>query len=210
VDQLAHAVTGSAALNRDVVLRWTVDAERPEAALHVADGHALITLEPPEMPPRDQVVPREFIWVIDQSCSMSGEPIGLVREAMRSAVGMLDERDSVRVVRFNDTVVGRSRSRPVTPGVRRDVQRTIGRGDGAWSVEVEPRQAASDRAIPSTWARTKIGSLERDQAWGEVPELADAILETSLGYGGSLPIHGVSGRGSARSCPEAVHPVDPA
>ena len=37
------------------------------------DGHVMVTLDPPEAPPRDHIVPRELIWVIDQSW-LDGRP----------------------------------------------------------------------------------------------------------------------------------------
>jgi Ca-activated chloride channel family protein len=117
ISQGARAVSGRVPLDRDYVLKWSVSAERPLASLHVQDGHALLTMEPPAAPPRQHIVARELIWVIDQSCSMSGEPIELVRRAMLEALEHVDERDSLRILRFGDKVAGDKHSQPATPEV---------------------------------------------------------------------------------------------
>ena len=39
-----------------------------------------------------------------------------------------------------------------------------------------------DTAIGATWARQKIGSLERQQRWGEIPDIKEAITNTALEY----------------------------
>jgi Ca-activated chloride channel family protein len=333
----ARAVTGRVRLDRDYVLRWSVSAERPLATLHVQEGHALLTMEPPAAPPRQHVVARELIFVIDQSCSMAGQPIELVRQAMLEALEHVDARDSLRILRFNDKLAGDKRSQPATPQVlhrarqqiraldtsggtymlegvlealdtkpdpvrernvifltdaligedkpvlraiadrvgkarlfafgvgespnrwlleemasfgggrtswlregeppEEAVQRFVdtisepvlsdievdwgdwvveqpwprrlpalyagqpltitarvlqpgssevvirGRlGDGRYETRLSSLDAGTGRAIPSTWARSKIAQLERDLLWGEVPEPRDEIVQTSLAY----------------------------
>jgi len=338
VADLGRAVTGSVAMDRDFVLQWTVSQERPQAALLVQDGHAILTLEPPESPPREHVVPRELIWVIDTSCSMGGRSMRVARKAMHRAIDHMGHKDSIRILRFSNRVWGDTKAHAVnpvrkarahaqvsrmyagggtylldgvltaldTPRGRKDRERYVifltdagignetdvlaaiadnvgdaklfafgigttpnrwlldemarfgggkttwlrseestrdevdrfietidkpvlsdiaidwgdwevesvwprrlptlfagqpllvstrvlregttpvvvrGRlGDGVFEQVVEPRHMEPGRAIPSTWARQKIANLERDQVWGEVPELADDILETSIDY----------------------------
>jgi Ca-activated chloride channel homolog len=332
-----RAVSGRVPMDRDFVLEWRVDGARPQAAMHVQEGHALIHLESPVAPPRAAVVPREFIWVVDQSGSMSGQPIEMVRETMLAALDLMDPRDSVRVLRFSNGVRGQAKSRPATlewlSDARQQIQamragggtymldgvlqalkaeqdperertvifltdgligtetrvlsairdqvgsaRLFGFGIGSspnrwlldemarfgggtttwvrhfddpgaevarfvdtldrplltditvdwgdWEVEgvwperipalfagqpmslvarvlqegsgpvvvrgrlgdspfeatIEPRFSDPGRAVPSTWARTAIRHLEAEQLWGEVPELAATILDTSLEY----------------------------
>lgn len=102
--------TGAAVLaedlpaTRDFSLRWVVDAPEPRAAAMVSGEHLLLTFEPPEAPAREDVVPREIVWVVDTSCSMSGEPLDLAKRAMESAFAGMDARDSFLVLDFNDTV----------------------------------------------------------------------------------------------------------
>ena len=333
----ARGITAEVPMDRDFALRWSVSTERPTAAAWVQSDHAILTLEPPESPPREHIVPRELIWVIDKSCSMSGQPIEMARQAMLEALRHVDGRDSLRILRFSNTVVGDKRSRAasstVLAGARmqirgmsasggayllegvsvaldtrpdptreryvmfltdggigndREVLATIadkvgnarlfafgvgpasnrwlldemsrfgggkttwirhgedpkeavqrfvdtidkpvltdieidwgdwqaqdvwpkrfpalyagqplmisariveegttpivvrGRlGDGVYEQIIDPTLLEEGRALPSTWARQKIANLERDQVWGDVPELADDILETSLDY----------------------------
>jgi Ca-activated chloride channel homolog len=118
-------VTARAPLDRDFVLRWEVAAERPDASLIVQEGHLAMTFEPPAAPAPADLVPRELIWVIDQSCSMSGAPIELVRRAMLRALDHVGPRDSLRILRFSDRVEGDARSRPATPEVLEEARQQI-------------------------------------------------------------------------------------
>lgn len=104
-------------LDRDFVLRWDVEADRPQAGVIVQDGYLLLTFEPPDAPPRDQVVPRELVWVLDQSGSMNGEPITIVKQAMQRALDFVDERDRIRILSFADEVRGDDRSLIAKPNV---------------------------------------------------------------------------------------------
>jgi len=124
-EDLALALVDDVPLDRDVVLRWAVAQDRPIAAMHTMDDHAVLTLEPPQAPPREQVVPRELVWVIDQSCSMSGQPIELVRAAMLEALQHTDARDSLRILQFSNEVTGDAAARPITPDVLRDAKARI-------------------------------------------------------------------------------------
>lgn len=332
-----RVLSGNVDMDEDLAIHWSVHKSRPTAAAWVQDGHAILTLEPPLSPPRSQIVPREMIWVIDQSGSMGGRPIQMVREAMLEALEHTDERDSIRILRYANRVLGDPRSRPISKSVLAQSRRTIqnlsagggtymlngvqvaldtyadpereryvmfltdgaigndttvlatirdrvgdarlfgfgvgpapnrwlldemarfgggkttwirdgedpeeairrfidtidkpvltdisvdwadwevdetwprrlpalyagqpllisarvthqgqlpitirGRlGDGVYERTIKPHELGPGRAIPSTWARQKIRHLEDDLLWGEVPEIADEILATSLEY----------------------------
>ena len=123
--ELALALADDVPVDRDFVLRWMVAQDRPVAAMHTMDAHAILTLEPPEAPQLEHVVPRELVWVIDQSCSMGGQPIELVRAAMQRALDHANPRDSLRILEFNDQVTGDAAARPLTPDVLRDARQRI-------------------------------------------------------------------------------------
>ncbi len=90
--------------NKDFVLRWAVDADEPLAAAIRQGEHIVVSMEPPLSPPREDVVARELIWVVDTSCSMSGTPLDLAKRAMSQAFDSMDARDSFLVLDFNDQV----------------------------------------------------------------------------------------------------------
>jgi len=90
--------------NKDFVLRWVVDADEPVAAAIRQGEHIVVAMEPPLAPPREDIVARELIWVVDTSCSMSGVPLGMAKRAMTQAFDSMDARDSFLVLDFNDSV----------------------------------------------------------------------------------------------------------
>lgn len=89
--------------NRDVVLRWWTDPEQPEAAFLTDGEHAIVTFEGPIDPAREAEVPRELLWVVDRSCSMRGQPIQIVKDAMNGAIDGMDARDAFGIIAFSNT-----------------------------------------------------------------------------------------------------------
>ncbi|HEX8719262.1 MAG TPA: VIT domain-containing protein, partial [Pyrinomonadaceae bacterium] len=105
--------------NRDFVLRYGVAGGRVEDALltHAsARGRffALI-LQPPDRVAPAEVVPKELVFVLDTSGSMSGFPIEKAKETMRLALGGLNPQDTFNLITFaGDTAVLFPRPVPAT------------------------------------------------------------------------------------------------
>lgn len=93
---------------QDFVLYWRPRAgSAPRAAFFTekgsgADQHALLMVMPPQQKAVVLPPPRELIYVIDTSGSMSGPPLAQAREALRKAVSRLTPRDSFNIIEFND------------------------------------------------------------------------------------------------------------
>lgn len=101
---------------RDFVLRWATGVDAPRSTALRQGSHVLVHFEPPEAPPRDDVVPRELIWVLDTSCSQSGVPLEMSKEAMARAFEGMDARDSFLVLNFSDTASAMAEAPlPATP-----------------------------------------------------------------------------------------------
>ncbi len=100
------------AADKDFVLRWTPDADQPASSAIRQGGHVLLNVIPPRLPARNDVVPREIIWVVDTSCSMNGAPLDMAKDAMKQAFEIMDARDSFWVLNFSDAVSTLS-SRPL-------------------------------------------------------------------------------------------------
>jgi Ca-activated chloride channel family protein len=117
-----HAVVrlaaGATIPNKDLVLRWRLAGDATRATVlshHVADGGYLsLVLLPPAATERDQTGV-ELVFVVDTSGSMQGEPLDLVKQAMRYALGRLRPADSFRIINFSDEVGGMPAPLPVTP-----------------------------------------------------------------------------------------------
>jgi Ca-activated chloride channel family protein len=92
-DTAARARPAGPAGNRDFVLRYRLADEAIETGLIVDDegggGTFAVMLEPPPRPRPDQVTPREYIFVMDVSGSMSGFPIEVAKALMRELLAGL-------------------------------------------------------------------------------------------------------------------------
>lgn len=92
--------------NRDLVMRWRVDAETPQTQLMVhraedGDGgfFTLIVL-PPALDLDAAVGRRELIFVVDVSGSMNGVPLSMAKDAMRGLLAGTRPVDTFNVVTF--------------------------------------------------------------------------------------------------------------
>ncbi len=94
--------------NKDFVLRYQVASDAPrlamvaEAAGEGPGGYFSLAFEPPERPDPGVITPKELVFVIDTSASMSGEPMGLVKKALRYALKHLGPDDTFQILRFSD------------------------------------------------------------------------------------------------------------
>ena len=92
--------------NRDFVLEYKVaQGSEPKAALFSAkkggdDYFMLMAVPPVEL--QDQNLPKEMIYVIDISGSMSGESIRQAKSALLKAISSLNAGDMFNIIHFND------------------------------------------------------------------------------------------------------------
>jgi len=97
--------------NKDFVLRYHVVGKKPEMALlahtgNAADaqrlgrGYFLLMIQPKEDERLTKSPPREIVFLLDVSGSMSGEPTEKVKEAMREMLKLCREIDTVQVITF--------------------------------------------------------------------------------------------------------------
>ena len=105
--QLRVALTAAETLpNRDFVLRYAAAGPRPRATMFVGkrgpdgSGHFAFVLQPPRLDVDGLVGRREFIFVVDRSGSMSGEPLALAKDVVRDALGHLRPVDTFDIASF--------------------------------------------------------------------------------------------------------------
>ena len=91
--------------NKDFILEYAVAGPRIGDALltHRSgnDGFFTLLLQPPEHAAQSEITPKELVFVLDTSGSMSGFPIEKAKEAMRAALVTLNARDTFNLITFS-------------------------------------------------------------------------------------------------------------
>ncbi len=106
---------GRTLANRDFELSWSVAGDTTQAAVMTqveegGGGAFTLTLVPPASVETDAAVPRDLIFVVDNSGSMSGKPIDTAKAVMRKAIATMGPRDRFSVLRFSEEASGLSRT----------------------------------------------------------------------------------------------------
>lgn len=70
-----------------------------------AMGHFLLEIQPPARPDAGNTTAKELVFLVDQSGSMNGEPIALVKRAMRRCLETMEPRDRFQIVGFSNSTV---------------------------------------------------------------------------------------------------------
>ncbi len=90
--------------NKDFIVRYAVAGKRVEDAVLVhksgKDGYFTLILQPPERVTPAEITPKELVFVLDTSGSMSGFPIQKAKETMRLALDGLNPRDTFNLITF--------------------------------------------------------------------------------------------------------------
>jgi Ca-activated chloride channel homolog len=91
--------------NKDFVLRYDVAGKKIEDALltHRTErgGFFTLILQPPEKVTAEDVMPKELVFVLDTSGSMSGFPIEKAKETMKLALDNLYPSDTFNLITFS-------------------------------------------------------------------------------------------------------------
>jgi len=91
--------------NKDFILRYDVAGKKIEDALltHSTDkgGFFTLILQPPDRVTVEDVTPKELVFVLDTSGSMSGYPIEKAKETMKLALDNLYPYDTFNLITFS-------------------------------------------------------------------------------------------------------------
>jgi Ca-activated chloride channel homolog len=92
--------------NCDFILRYNLSGSAPQAGLlahrHAREGTFSLLIEPPQALADADITPREMVFVLDTSGSMSGLPIEASKTFMRHALQALRPADYFRIIRFSN------------------------------------------------------------------------------------------------------------
>ncbi len=123
--------------DRDFILKYRLGGAQIETGLLLYPGDEekffLLTVAPPKRVAAAQVVPREYVFIVDVSGSMGGFPIETARKLMRDLVNKLRPEDRFNVVLFaGDSTVLSPESIAATPQALQRAETLVGgmRGGG--------------------------------------------------------------------------------
>ena len=148
--------------NRDFILRYRLAGEKIGSGLLLYRGPGendenffLLMAQPPRAVSRDELPPREYIFVVDVSGSMYGFPLDTAKALMRDLAGVLRPSDTFNVLVFES---GSEMFSPVsiaaTPANLQRAQNFLGakNGGGGTQLRAALQQAV---ALPRTRAMSR-------------------------------------------------------
>ncbi|MBU1910000.1 MAG: VWA domain-containing protein [Verrucomicrobia bacterium] len=170
--------------NKDFVLRYTVAGAAPQTGFlaHRDEngGTFMLMFQPPIQPVLDGITPKEMVFVLDCSGSMSGEPLALVKKAIRHALNNLNPDDTFQIIRFSDSSASFAKEplKATKENVRRGLSYLNGLNSQGGTEMIEGIKAALD--FPHRDHRLRIVCFMTDGYIGNEKQILDAI-RTRLG-----------------------------
>jgi len=136
--------------NKDFILRYDVSGKKIEDAVltHRSEkgGYFTLILQPPDTPRVEDITPKEIVFVLDTSGSMSGFPIEKAKESMKLALDGLNPQDTFNLITFaGDTFVLFEKPVPANAENMRKAQEFLaGRVGGGGTEMMKAIKAALD------------------------------------------------------------------
>lgn len=127
--------------NRDFILNYKLTGEEISTGLllnkNQNENFFMLMIQPPERYELTEIPPREYIFVLDVSGSMSGFPINTAKELMKNLVTNLRETDTFNLILFSGTSYQMAEnSLPATRKNIRKALRLINEQSGAGGTEL--------------------------------------------------------------------------
>ena len=123
--------------NKDFILKYGVAGHRVEDAVLTHTGYFTLLLQPPDRVQPEEIAPKELVFVLDTSGSMSGFPIEKAKEAMGLALDGLNPRDTFNLITFSgDTHILFPNPVPATPENRRQAREFLNARYGSGGTEM--------------------------------------------------------------------------
>ena len=98
--------------NKDFILEYDVIGEKPESAListgKKGTGYFTLMINPKRDYEESEITPKEMIFVLDCSGSMSGQPMDACKGAMKKCIEFMNPSDTFQIIRFSEYASGLS------------------------------------------------------------------------------------------------------
>jgi Ca-activated chloride channel family protein len=193
--------------NRDFILRYRLADDEIQAGVMVhqaATGTLLAMVEPPQRVAPEDIVPREYIFLVDVSGSMGGKPLQTAQLLVRKLAAALRPSDRFNVVLFESApLVLFKRSLPATADHVRAACDVLDTGRGGGGTEmIAGLQAALE--LPRTPGMSRTVLLVTD-GYVNVEQKAFQLVRSHLngmnlfafGIGSSVNRHLIEGMARA-------------
>lgn len=169
--------------NRDFILQYAVAGDEISDAVltHRRKGEGFVTLclYPPARTAPDRIAPKEMIFVIDRSGSMSGFPIEKAKKTMRLCIENMNPEDTFNLISFSsDLARCFPNTVPNTPENRAAALKYLGALDGDSGTEMLPAIRAA-LGGPRDEKRLRIVCFMSDGFVGNDMELLGEIKNTA-------------------------------
>ena len=127
--------------NKDFVLHYRLGSDEIDDAflVHTDERGSFFTvvLQPPRRIVPEKLMPRELIFVLDTSGSMSGFPIEKAKQVMRMAIDQMHSGDTFNLITFaGDTHILWDKPRPATPKNINEAQTFLASRSGGGGTEM--------------------------------------------------------------------------
>lgn len=156
--------------NRDFLLDWQLAGEGITSGLTLFPGNPgeenffLAMVQPPRAVATAQIVPRDYVFVVDISGSMHGYPLDTAKVLLRHLIGNLRPSDTFNVLLFSGSNrVLNETSVPATQANVDQALRVIQQMGGSGSTEIVP-------------------ALKRVAALPKAPEISRTVVVVTDGY----------------------------
>jgi Ca-activated chloride channel family protein len=195
--------------NRDFVLRYALAGNKIQSGLLLHPGPKenffLLMLEPPARLEPKEVVPREFIFIVDVSGSMHGFPLDTSKALMQDVISSLKSADFMNVLLFagGSQVLSESGSLPATADNKQKASAFIKSQTGGGGTEILPALKRA-LALPRTEGVSRIVAVLTDGYVHVEPEVFETIRQNlgeanlfAFGIGTSVNRHLIDGMAKA-------------
>ena len=168
--------------NKDFVLRYDVAGAKLEDALlthrGARGGFFTLILQPPDKPNVEDITPKELVFVLDTSGSMSGFPIEKAKETMKLALAGLNPRDTFNLITFaGDTHILFPKPVPATGENLRRAQEFLASRHGGGGTEM--MKAITAALAPASTGHLRVVCFMTDGYVGNEAEIIREIQKYS-------------------------------
>ena len=91
--------------NRDVIVNYSLRGNNVQSGVMLYEGDDenffLMMVQPPQRVQKEDIPPREFVFIVDVSGSMWGFPMEITKDLMRNLIVNLNETDKFNVILFS-------------------------------------------------------------------------------------------------------------